>query len=364
MSSPLPDIYRPRLTQPARKTLSSLARLARSAAWRTLHPATRSRFLQADQPAPLTRIYYTAPDGWQAPLFHVPAAPGGAGEPVLLAHALGVGCDGFRYGTGATLASSLAKAGFAVYLLGHRGDRCAIAPHARALADATFDQILGRDLPTAVAAACEHSGFPRIHFAGHGLGGLLGMSWAARAPADLASVVAIGAPLRFERVPTELRRTARALSLLPAHWEVPTRALARLAAPLLDDGAGGGARTRGVLEYASEDLPIGLLRQLLAWQDRGAPTTVDGLFDYAASLVAADVPLLAIAGGEDTIAGPDAFHPDWGHKDAAFRVVDGLGHLDLLLGESAAERIFDPVCSWLDARRRLAWERDGELKAS
>ena len=364
MSSQLPDIHRPRLTQPARRALSSLAALAKSAAWRALHPATRGGYLQAARPAPLTRVYYTAPDGWQAPVFYLPPAPGGAGEPVLLAHALGVGCDGFRYGTGSTLAGTLARKGFAVYLLGHRGDRSAIAPSRDALAQATFDEILGRDLPSAAAAVCAHSGFPRVHFAGHGLGGLLGMSWAAQCPDNLASVVAIGSPIRFQRVPTELRRTARALSLLPAHWEIPTRALARLAAPLLDDSASGGARTRGVLEFASEDLPVGLLRQLMRWQDQGSPTTADGLYDYSESLSSADVPLLTFAGSEDAVADPDNARPLWGHRDVAHRVAEGLGHLDLLLSEEAAKAIFEPVAVWIHARRRLAWERDCELRAS
>ncbi len=363
----LPDIHRPRLTQPAAKALASIARFAKSAAWRTLHPGTRGRYLQAERPVPLTRIYYTAPDGWQAPVFFMPPAPGGAGEPVLLAHALGVGCDAFRYGRGQTLASALSKRGFAVYLLGHRGDSCALPPSRRALADATFDEILGRDLPAAVACVCEHSGFPRLHFVGHGLGGLLGMAWAAQTPDALASVVAIGSPLRFERVATELRRTARALSLLPPHWEIPPSALARLAAPLLDDHAAGGARTRGILEFASEDLPIALLRQLMDWQDRGLPTTREGHFDYSESVVTADVPLLAIAGTDDAIAGPEAVRPgpeSWGHADVTMWLVDGAGHLDLLLSAAAADSVFGPVSDWLQDRRRLAWERDGELRAS
>jgi len=258
----------------------------------------------------------------------------------------------------------LSSFGFSVYLLGHRGDRCAIPPPARAHAESTFDEILGRDLPSAVEVICADAEYPRVHVIGHGLGGLLGMAWAAHRPPELASVVSLGAPLRFERVRTELRRTARALSLLPAHWEMPTRALAKIAAPLLDDHASGGARTRGVMEYAAEDVPIGLLRQLMSWQDHGTPTNSGGVFDYAASLIEAQVPLLVLTGSEDALVRPDDARPRWGHADLTVRVVPGLGHLDLLLATAARRAVFEPVAAWLDTRRRLAWERDGELRAS
>ena len=362
--SSLPDINRPRLPQPAVNRFKTLRRLVRSATWRALHPATRGRFLEAEEPRLLQRIYYTASDDWQAPVFFVPPSPGGAGEPVLLAHALGVGCDGFRYGVGATLAGRLASAGFAVYLLGHRGDRCALPPSPRALREATFDEILDRDLPAAMDAVCAHAGYPRVHMVGHGLGGLLVMVSASQRPDTLASVVSMGAPLRFEPVRTELRRTARALSLLPAHWELPTRALARLAAPLLDDASAGGARTRGVLEYASEDIPVGLLRQLMTWQDVGTPTTLDGRVDYVEAMAQADAPLLVFAGTEDSLASPQDALPRWGHEDVRLDVIEGLGHLDLLLSVEARRAVFDPLCTWLQQRRRLAWEKDGELRAS
>jgi pimeloyl-ACP methyl ester carboxylesterase len=362
--STLPDINRPRLPQPAVSSLKMFRRLVRSATWRALHPSTRGRFLEAEKPGLLRRLYYTASDDWQAPVFYVPPAPGGAGEPVLLAHALGVGCDGFRYGVGATLAGRLASAGFAVYLLGHRGDRCAIPPSSRALREATFDEILDRDLPAAVDVVCAHAGFPRVHMVGHGLGGLLAMVSASRQSCALATVVSLGAPMRFEPVRSELRRTARALSLLPAHWELPTSTLARLAAPLLDDASAGGARTRGVMEYAAEDIPVGLLRQMMTWQDQGVPTTLDGSVDYTEGLARADVPLLVFAGTEDALVNPRDALPPWAHEDVRMEVLDGLGHLDLLLSVQARRAVFDPLCAWLEHRRRLVWEKDGELRAS
>mgnify|MGYP002005929939 FL=1 len=183
--------------------------------------------MEGEAPRPVARLYYESSDGWRAPLRLLPPAAGGAGEPVVLAHATGLHPDAWRLGEGLTLARALSRAGFAVYLLSHRGDVDALPPHPRAGFD--FDDILGRDLPAALARIREHAGFSRIHWVGHGMGGQLGLAHAARSRGeDLASVVVLGAPARFERdaVRSEVRRLARVAGLMPAHWRLPVRSVA------------------------------------------------------------------------------------------------------------------------------------------
>src|SRR5690606_29640492 len=165
-------------------------------------------------------------DGWHAPVLHLPARPGGAGEPVLVAHGLGVVGDVFRYGRGPTLAQRLSAAGFSVYLLAHRADREGLPPADGARAAVSFDDLVERDLPAAVERVLGHAGYPRVHVVGFGLGGQLALVHAARRPASLASVVAVGSPVRFPRSRSGLRLGARLLGLLPAHWHLPLRAAA------------------------------------------------------------------------------------------------------------------------------------------
>ena len=198
-----------------------------------------------------------------------------------MAHALGMSADHLRYGSGPTLAGALRRAGFTVYLWTHRGDAEAIPPDARARSEVDFDRILERDLPAAVDRVCADADHPRLHLVGHGLGGQLAMCWAAGRPDALGAVVAIASPVRFTAA-SLARRTARALSLLPARWRIPLRAAARLSTPFLDDAGLGpvagdlhsrGARVRGGLAYASEDLPVRLLSEVLDWHREGSLVT-------------------------------------------------------------------------------------------
>lgn len=361
--SSLPDRARPRLTRPGPRLLRRAARLATRTTWRALHPGAPGRYLEAPAPPPLVRLHYEAVDGWRAPVLHLPPRPGGPGEPVIVAHGLGVVGDVFRYGKGPTLAHRLSEAGFAVYLLAHRGDREGLPPADGARRAVSFDDLVERDLPAAVACVLAHADYPRAHVVGFGLGGQLALVHAARRPESLASVVAVGSPVRFAGARSGLRLGARWLGLLPAHWHLPLRTAARVSAPVFDPSplapSCPGARLRGVLELASDDLPIALLRQLAAWLEAGTLTSRGGVVDLVETFVDAEVPLLAVAGSHDPLGPPEAVRPAverWGHPDAALLEVDAHGHLDLLLGEDADAQVFVPLTRWLDARRRLAWE--------
>ena len=345
-----------------------LGGLARRAAWRVLWPGERGPYLPGERPRPLVRLYYEAVDGWRAPLFWVPPCPGGSGEPVVLAHALGLAPDGFRLHARAGLAEALSRAGFSVYLLAHRGDAAAMAP--AGAADFDFDAVLERDVPAALARVAEHSGLPRAHWVGHGLGGQLGLGWAGRAGRGaLASVVAIAAPVRFveQRAGSELVRAARVASLLPAHWHLPTRGIAWALAPtvgtgLAVDGVASsrtrGALARGLLCHGADDPAVGLIAQVGRWSVTGVWSDRTGLVDYAETLGAADGPLLVVAGGEDRICPPaDALAAvaKWGGAPHAQVVVPGYAHLDPLTADDVEERVVDPVVAFLVRHRRRAW---------
>ena len=349
-----------------------LGGLARRAAWRVLHPSAREPYLAESRLRPLDRLYYATVDGWRAPLFWVPPAPGTAGEPVVVAHALGLSPDAFRVDDSVCLATRLSRAGFGVYLLAHRGDGAAIPPSARAPFD--FDDILERDVPAALARVAEHSGFPRAHWIGHGLGGQLGLAWAGRGgPGALASVVALAAPVAFDegRARSELRHAGWVAASLPAHWRLPMASIAWAVAPWVGDGgalegfasaATAGPTARGVLVHGVEDPAVGLLRQVGRWGRDGAWTDRTRTLDYAASLAAADAPLLVVAGADDAVCPASCAVgavARWGGDGRAL-VVDGLGHLDLLTGVGAVERVVDPIVGFLRSHRRRAWAADAE----
>ncbi len=365
-ASLLPDRLRPRLTPPARAVAWALVKHAGTRAftaaghlaWRARNPATRESYVEAPAPGRIPEIWYTAEDGWRAPLCRLAPRSGGAGEPVLLAHTLGAGSDGFRYGTGPTLAGALCDAGFTVFLLTHRGDRAALRPGGRCPTD--FDAILERDVPAAIAAICDDTGFSAVHWVGHGLGAQLGLAAAgARAP-GIATVTALAGPVQFSAPRSDARRAAWAAALLPVGWPVPVRWLARFAAPLLGDpdGLAPGPRLRGVATHASDDLAIGLVRQLSEWVGHGVWSSRGGVVDRKETLRHAEVPLLALCGDADRVCpagAAEAATGSWGHPDRTFVLLPGYAHLDALFSARAQRDVFAPVTDWLHARRRLAW---------
>ncbi len=372
----LPYRKKTRFAPPARAFAASLGQFAAAATWRALHPASRERYLDAPAPPPLVRKYYRTEDGWQAPVFYIEPRPGGSGEPVVLAHALGCSPDAFRYGTGPTIAATLSRAGFAVYLLAHRGDVDAIPP--KPSTDFCFDDVVNHDLPAAMAVVREHSGFPRAFFVGHGLGGQLGLAFAARNAEDLAGLVALNAAVRFEAPRSGARRLAQLASLLPAHWRIPIRKLGPAVAPWIDErrdlashvrpGTSSGSRLRGAAHHAVEDLPLGLLRQFERWWSTGRLVDRTGQFDYLEALkLASEGSLLVGVGAGDAVCPPESALEalDWWSGDREILEMPAhYGHLDSLHASDADKEVFGPVAQWLLERRRVCWERNVELRRS
>lgn len=358
---------------PEHPLVQRLGGVLRRVAFHVMHPELREPCVES-RPAAAVRLYYEASDGWRAPLTYVAPAPGGAGEPVVLAHALGVGAEAFRYGASDTLAAALSRAGFAVYLLAHRGDRAASAPRQGLGFD--FDDILERDVPAALARVREHAAFPRVHWVGHGLGGQLGLAWAGRTGSDeLATVAALCAPAGFTRRPprSEARRVAHAAAFLPSHWQLPSRALAWAATPWVADdhdvvghvvpGSTDGPRLRGVLSHAVEDLPVGLLAQVGRWMRSGTWSDRTGMLDYAESLAGAACPLFVVSAGDDDLCDPadaELALARWGDADRrALALPEGWGHLDPVLARDATDQVHAPLVAWLVERRRRSWDRLG-----
>lgn len=352
------DPQRPRLTQPARRAAATALRLVTAAAWRTLHPSAREPFVEAPRPPPLPRVHVETDDGWVLPVFRMDPAPGGSGEPVLLVHSIAGSADAFRYGNEA-LAHALCRAGFSVYLATHRGDRDAMAPVGGGAASVAH--IATRDLPRALLEVLRHSGASSAHVLGFGLGALLAMELGARMVHEVASVTALAPPLRLPAVSTEARGVQLALQLLPSHWAVPLRTMARLGVPLIEGGPCPGERVRGTLAYATDDVPVAVAQELMSWIRSGRPEVIPHV-DFEASLGAAKAPLHVMTGSADTVALPgssEAAMAAWGAAADHTR-IDDHGHLDLLLGREVAEQVHGPLVAWLSRHRARSW---GEVES-
>ncbi|MEN9786414.1 MAG: hypothetical protein RLZZ299_1678 [Pseudomonadota bacterium] len=322
-------------------------------AWRLVHARSREPFLSPVAPADLPRLHYTAEDGWTAPVPYLPAPPGTRGEPVVLAHALGGTWRDFALEPVGALACRLRDAGHAVYLLTHRGDR-----EARAPADAQpfdLDDIATRDVPAALDAIAAHSGFPRMAFVGHALGGQAAyLALALGAGRRIAALATICSPVRFTPPASATRHARLVATLLPRRWILPAHAVTRLMLPfaaptrLMDAPRTEGPVARARLRYASGDLHAGVLRQLSRAVAEGHLCDRTGTIDVCAAL--RPLPSLVMAAAEDTRCTPEQAWPAAERTGAETALVPG-GHLDPLTARSVREEVVLRLLAFLEPHR-------------
>jgi pimeloyl-ACP methyl ester carboxylesterase len=286
-----------------RAVAATLTRVALTTAWSLRHP--REPFATKPGRPPPDRLYYTALDGWEAPLWHLPAPPDGRGDPVVLAHGSVGGMRAFDIQGDSSLVAGLHRAGYAVYLLSHRGDRDALPPtrpEGSGSVGFDFDDIVQNDVPAAIAAIKESTGARRVLWIGHAMGGQLALAHIASGGGDdLAAVSALCSPVRFALPRSQTRLAATAARLLPESWSLPTRSLQAALAPaagadLIEALASDvdGSVVRGLLLYGGEDTTSGLLRQVARWYATGVLCDRTDRFDYLAALRGSLTPLQVV----------------------------------------------------------------------
>lgn len=136
-------------------------------------------------------------DCWPIRLFrHKPK--GGQGEPVFMCHALATNHLNYELPHGHSLADALSAAGYDCWLIDLRGNRNSPAPKGRSRREAGVDDYLFKDVPAAIAYIREHTGYERVHWVGHSMGGMLMYAYEATFGREhLASAVTFGSPIGF-----------------------------------------------------------------------------------------------------------------------------------------------------------------------
>jgi esterase/lipase len=76
------------------------------------------------------------------------------------------------------------------------------------------------------------------------------------------------------------------------------------------------------------------------------------LYDYTAHLSKITVPLLAIAGDQDTSDPKDDILYSYEHVSSTMKTfvnISSYGHMDIITGDDANVRVFPHIIQWLDA---------------
>ena len=327
------------------------------ATFHLLRPHLREAFA-AEAPARLPAWWWEAEDGWRGPLYRIEPRPGATGEPVLLLHGLGGSAADFLIGGEAALAYRLAEAGYAVFLLEHRGDRSALAPPGGAGSGWDLDVLVRRDLEAAIGLIRARLGFARVMWVGHGLGAQLAyLRLALLGEEGIAAGVGIAGACSFP-APLAARLAGMLCQGLDPGAVLPGRRLQQLISPAVDGGqrigspdtAGPLARAR--LRHAGGDLPAGALRQVGRWVCAGELTDAAGRAIVPALprspllLVSPDADPFCPVGSDAALIQAAGAHP--------LCLEGGWGHLDPLIGRRAPE-VTAEIVTFLERWRRRCW---------
>lgn len=311
---------------------------------------------------PAERFDVVAADGQRLALFRVPAK-GTPRAPVLLLHGLAANRYAFHW-PGRSLASYLSARGFECYVGELRG-----AGESKPLRPTwDFFQYLEHDVPALLRAVRERSGFSKVHFVGHSMGGLLMMCHALTGGAPgLLSGTALASALDYSSGGSGFEGLQKLKPLIERFTSLPYGAAMAFLAPFL----GGPNDKLGRFNFHPENcepqnvravhanvfgpVPPALLESLESSLQPGGLKTRTGL-PFLSLAGSSTLPMLFAAASDDQqcpLEGLEATARALRASVLRFGRAHGhaleYGHFDLLLGRGAPGDVWPQLAQWLEA---------------
>ena len=289
------------------------------------------------------------------------------GPPVLLVHGVSANHRSWDLTQDRSLGVALQEAGFDAWLLDLRGHGSSPKPDG----NWSMDDYGQYDVPAAIAFIQEKTGFSRVAYVGHSMGGMVGIIYQAIHGDDaLFSMVIVGTPVEFSDRDPLIRASRAALVAGGAFSTVHTPPMARFAASMRSlplnadtllfnpDNMTSDARAQMYQEVVSP-MYRGEITHIRRVVRDATLVSLDGSIDYVQTLAQLQTPLLVMAGAADKIGPPDRVKPIFemaGSPTKSF-VLAGIegefgidyGHLDLQMGDQASTEIYPAIIEWIDA---------------
>lgn len=304
------------------------------------------------------------PDGWSLTV----AEYGQPGGPVVfLQHGLAATGDTFNLGRGLpSPAPWLAARGFHVFVGNLRGR----PRNARTLARTwSFSDYLVRDLPAVIGFIRARTGRP-VHWVGHSMGGILGLSYAGHYREGLASVTSLGSALHYAAGSSIFKHAARLRPALARIERIPWRIIQQVIAPVGWLGLGQsplcnarnmhGRAIAATLSHVFIDMTRDELLELGTSFDGDGGIHCRELGRALPQLAAElPVPWLSVIGAADLQCPPDCAAWTFERIRAPEKRLltagrasghrHDYGHFDLVAGKFALEEIWPAVADFVTA---------------
>ena len=310
-------------------------------------------------------------DGWRLALHRYrPRSDGPGRGPVILCHGLLANRANLDLDERRSLARSLAAYGFDAWVIELRGAGLSRdAGDRRGLSRITFDDYVRRDLPALIDTVCQETGWAKLQWVGHSMGGMLLYAYLSqRDDPRITSAVTVASPVDFGVLARTSRKMLRLRPLLGLGW-VPFGFVLRVLIPFFERSERGllhlGLVRSNLRPGDVGDILVnviegfgaaGVLAQFGQWVEQGAFRSLDGTCAYD-SLAQVRCPLLVIAAEHDLVAPPASVRPAVDRAPAGekvyrlFGTVSGndrnYGHGDILLSDAARENVFPVIAQWL-----------------
>lgn len=235
--------------------------------------------------------------------------------------------------------------------------------------DWTMDDYIQYDVHAILEAVRAQTGAPTVHWVGHSLGGTIIYAYVEQfGDAELASICTLGSPLTIPQPPNNFQRAFRDNKDLFKIMTLLVNASLTVTLPVLDERSGAVAAmynpanvdrsvlreffTRGV-----EDIPVGVLDQLVDAVETGELRSHNGELNYAEMLDKVTVPTFAAGGLVDAVSPPESVRFVYNHvgsQEKAFHIFSivnndsiDYGHMDMVFGRYARRDVFPAIDRWL-----------------
>jgi pimeloyl-ACP methyl ester carboxylesterase len=322
-------------------------------------------------------------DRWRIKLFRYTTKAEEA-EPILLVHGAMSNHHNWDLPPRHSLVDVLTAEGFDCWAIDLRGCASAVPPPGKGRGDAEIDAYVTQDLPAALDYIRIHTGFARVHWVGHSMGGMLLYAFDCVHGAEwIASGTTLGSPPGFDRV----RAVDRPVLLTLGEYALPV--LQTLAQNLMliaykfkirqnyapvNWNNLHPALTGGMMLSMIDIMPARVCRVLLSWVKEKQWKMNDGKSDVLAGLRRLSVPLLAMFGRWDPFVPLETakeFFEGVPQSDKKLLIlsqengsVENYGHVDLAMAKEGRKEVFAHIIDWIRAHpimdRVRIEEEDGE----
>lgn len=293
----------------------------------------------------------------------------GQGQPVFMVHGFMANQFNFSMPEGESAADLLADAGYDCWLIDLRGCVSSTPPFGQSRNEPTIEDYVFKDIPAAIDYIRQKTGYTKVHWVGHSMGGMLLYAYGVACGTDkIATGITIGSPICFEGVrlrgmtplvlfrhmPSSVFRGIQRLVILlstrlhpksrlvPVNWKNMN--------PRFDARA---------FSHVVEAPPIPVSKEMAFSAKHKVWRVKNDEVDVVAGLDKFNVPLFAIFGGGDPFVPLytlEDFLKKFPAKDKKMLILSkenghsaDYSHVDLLFGRHATEEVFEPMADWLDA---------------